>query len=115
MYRRLLCPLLALLIFLPSTFSQTQTDPFELRDGDRVALLGDTLIEREQSYGHVELFLTTHFPDRNIVFRNLGWSADTPSGVSRAGFDPPETGFDRLKEQLAVFKPTVVFLGYGMA
>src|SRR5206468_9407150 len=47
--------------------------------------------------------------------RNLGWSADTPLGVSRAGFDAPEQGFDRIKEQLAAIKPTVVFLGYGMA
>ncbi|HVU99855.1 MAG TPA: hypothetical protein VHH88_00745, partial [Verrucomicrobiae bacterium] len=27
---------------------------FELRDGDRVALIGDTLIEREQAWGQLE-------------------------------------------------------------
>ncbi|HZO83674.1 MAG TPA: hypothetical protein VFC26_00545, partial [Verrucomicrobiae bacterium] len=54
------------------------TNQFELRDGDRVVLLGDTFIEREQRYGHIEYFFTTHWPDRNITFRNLGWSADTP-------------------------------------
>src|SRR6266567_4251745 len=106
---------LALILWLPSSASAQNTNSFELRDGDRVAFLGDTLIEREQSYGYIELVLTTHYPDRNIIFRNLGWSADTPLGVSRAGFDPPESGLERLKEQLAAFKPTVVFLGYGMA
>jgi putative heme-binding domain-containing protein len=92
-----------------------QTNAFELLDGDRVAFIGDTFIEREQTYGHIEYVLTTHWPERNVTFRNLGWSADTPLGVSRAGFDSPDKGFDRTKEQISEFKPTVVFVGYGMA
>src|SRR6266700_3223886 len=114
---RRLSSILALLALCGSLAATRAQNPaaFELLNGDRVALLGDTLIEREQSYGHLEFLLTTHYPDRNIIFRNLGWSADTPLGVSRAGFDPPESGLERLKEQLAAFKPTVVFLGYGMA
>lgn len=91
------------------------TNDFELRDGDRVVLLGDTFIEREQRYGHIEYLFTTHWPDRNITFRNLGWSADTPEGISRAGFDPDEKGWYYLTNQLAAVRPTVIFLGYGMA
>ena len=89
--------------------------PFQFNNGDRVVLMGDTFIEREQSYGYIEHTLTTQYPDRDVTFRNLGWSADTPLGVSRAGFDAPEKGFDRVKEQIAAFKPTVAFLFYGMA
>ena len=90
---------------------------FELRDGDRVVLLGDTLIEREQECGYVEQRLTVRFPERNVIFRNLGWSADTPSGASRASFDfdKPGMGFEKLKESVAEVQPTVVILGYGMA
>ena len=95
--------------------SAQNTNDFELRDGDRVVLLGDTFIEREQRYGHIEYLFTTHWPDRNITFRNLGWSADTPEGISRAGFDPDEKGWFHLTNQLAAVQPTVVFLGYGMA
>ncbi|HTD87934.1 MAG TPA: hypothetical protein VK850_15275, partial [Candidatus Binatia bacterium] len=91
------------------------TSDFELRDGDRVVLLGDTFIEREQRYGHIEYLFTTHWPDRNITFRNLGWSADTPDGISRPGFDPDEKGWSYLTNQIAAVHPTVVFLGYGMA
>src|SRR5436190_19518982 len=91
------------------------TNAFELRDGDRVALMGDTFMEREQRHGFIDYILTTHYPDRLITFCNLGWSADTPLGVSRAGFDTPDKGFDRLKEQLALVRPTVAFLSYGMA
>lgn len=88
---------------------------FEFRDGDRVAFLGDTWVEREQSYGYIEARLTSRLVGKRVIFRNLAWSADTVLGESRAGFDAPEKGFDRLKEQLEAIKPTVALLGYGMA
>jgi putative heme-binding domain-containing protein len=85
-----------------------------LRDDDRVVFLGDTFMERERLESYIETMLTLHFLTNKIIFRNLGWSADTPLGVSRAAFDPPEKGFDRLKEHLSTVKPTVVFLSHGM-
>lgn len=88
------------------------------QDGDRIALVGDTLIEREGQYGYWERNLTLQFPDLRLTFRNLGWSADSPQGKSRASFDwNRDAGVwkQRLKEQIAAVKPTVVFLGYGMA
>jgi putative heme-binding domain-containing protein len=90
---------------------------FEFRDGDRVVLLGDTLIEQEGAYGYIEERLTLQFPERNVQFRNLGWSADTPRGTARASFDfdKPGKGFEKLKEEVATAQPTVVILGYGMA
>ncbi|HEY0456078.1 MAG TPA: SGNH/GDSL hydrolase family protein, partial [Verrucomicrobiae bacterium] len=106
---------LGLLLLLPHFAAGQNTNSFELLDGDRVALIGDTFIEREQSYGYLEYLMTIRYPGRDIKFRNLGWSADTPVGVSRAGFDTPDKGFDRVKEQITAFKPTVVFIGYGMA
>ncbi len=88
---------------------------FEFKDGDRVVFLGDTLMEREQKEGYIETVLTSRLQGKKVIFRNLAWSADTVLGESRASFDPPEKGFDRLKEALQAIKPTVVFLGYGMA
>ncbi len=112
---------LALLLGLGRTAAHA-APPFELRDGDRVVLLGDTLIEREQQYGYLELALTTRFPERNVSFRNIGWSADTPAGDSRfglsllqAGLEPPDEGWKQSREQLRQLRPTVVVLGYGMA
>lgn len=87
---------------------------FEFKDGDRIALLGDTWVEREQSLGYIETSLTSRLLGKKVIFRNLAWSADTVLGESRASFDPPEKGFDRLKEQLTAIKPTVAMLGYGM-
>jgi lysophospholipase L1-like esterase len=88
-------------------------DDFQLADGDRVVLLGSTLIEREQRYGYWEAALTSRWPDRNVTFRNLGWSGDTVWGESRAGFDAPAQGYKRLIDHTLALKPTVLIIGYG--
>jgi lysophospholipase L1-like esterase len=59
--------------------------------------------------------LTLQNPKKDLTFRNLGWSGDTVSGLSRAGFDPPESGYRQLIEQVLAAKPTVLIVGYGMA
>src|ERR1051325_2461293 len=108
------------LLLSPACAAETRPAPFELKDGDHVVFLGDTFIEREQYYGWIELMLTTRFPDRDLTFRNLGWSADTPAGDSRfglsllqAGKEPPDEGWKQLVRQLEDARPTVVFVGYG--
>ena len=91
---------------------------FSLSDGDRVAFLGDALLEREQWHGHLETRWTARFPGKKIRFRNFAWSGDTPAGRSRASFDwhkEESEWFERIRRPLAVFRPTVVVLGYGMA
>ena len=112
--------LLAAILLLTATAHAAA--PFELKDGDRVVFLGDTLIEREQHYGWIELMLTTRFPDRNVTFRNLGWSADLPDGESRlglslaqAGVEPAGEAWKLLQKQIEEARPTVAFIGYGMA
>ena len=88
-------------------------EPLELVDGDRVVLLGSTVIEREQSSGYWETMMTTRFPRCNVVFRNLGWSGDTVFGEARAGFGVAADGFRELKEHVEALKPTVIFVSYG--
>ncbi len=119
---KFLCAFISLLILCATSRAADKPAPFELREGDRVVFLGDTFMEREQQFGWIELMLTTRFPDCNITFRNLGWSADTPAGDSRfglsllqAGHEPADEGWNQLVKQLEQAKPTVVFVGYGMA
>jgi len=88
-------------------------EAFELKDGDRVVFLGATLIEREQRYGYWETALTGRWPDRNVTFRNLGWSGDTVWGDARAGFGTRADGFKALKEHVLALKPTVLIIAYG--
>jgi putative heme-binding domain-containing protein len=113
---------LVLCVAVCAAFAAEKPAAFELRDGDRVVFLGDTLIEREQAHGWVELMLTSRFPERNVTFRNLGWSGDTPVGESRfglsllqAGKEPANEGWTQLVKQIEDAKPTVVLVGYGMA
>jgi lysophospholipase L1-like esterase len=104
-----LCLPLFVLFFVPTL----RAEPFSLRDGDRVVLIGSTLIEREQRYGYWETRLTSRWPECNIIFRNLGWSGDTVWGESRAGFDTPAQGYKRLLDHTLALKPTVLIIGYG--
>ncbi|MES2657611.1 MAG: PVC-type heme-binding CxxCH protein [Verrucomicrobiota bacterium] len=117
--RHLLFSTVALCCLSAQAFS---APAFELKDGDRVALLGDAFIEREQYNGWIEIAATTRFPQSNVTFRNLGWNADLPSGDSRSGLSPlqagmegPDEGWKQLQNQLSIYKPNVIILGYGMA
>ncbi len=90
-----------------------RAEDFSLKDGDRVVLLGSTIIEREQRYGYWELMLTRRYPDKNIIFRNLGWSGDTVFGHARASFGSTADGFRLLKDHVAATRPTVILVAYG--
>ena len=102
-----------LLLVFCSLGSPLYSAEFRLGEGDRVALVGSTLIEREQRYGYWETALTIRFP--GVTFRNVGWSGDTVWGESRVGFDldNPRKGFERLRDAVLAVKPTVIIVGYG--
>jgi len=115
--RSLLSTLLGLTFVAASASFARSADrppsPVIWRDGDRVALIGGTLIEREQRYGHWEHALVAAQADKQLSFRNLGWSGDTVWAESRGIFDPPEKGYARLLEQVRELRPTVFLLHYG--
>lgn len=114
---------LPLLCACKTTLAQTGTNrvpapnpsagKFELRDGDRVVLIGSTLVERDQLYGYLETTLTARFHDRNVVFRNLGWSGDTVWGDAWAMFGSPADGYRNRLKSVVDMKPTVIFVGFG--
>lgn len=89
--------------------------PLDLQDGDTVVLLGDAFFERDGNYGFIESWLTARFADRQIRYRNLAWSGDTPRGEARSYFGPPDEGLQRLQGHLDLIKPSVVFICYGSA
>lgn len=105
--------LVVVVCWLISAQAGFAAEPFELKNGDRVVMLGGTFVEREGNHGYIETALTTAWPDRKIVFRNLGWSGDTVWADSRGNFDPPAEGYQRMLALVAELKPTVIFLAYG--
>jgi lysophospholipase L1-like esterase len=106
-------PLICLLLSV-SICHVVRAEPFELKDGDRVAFIGNTFVEREQDYSYLETLLRPRWPERKITFRNLGWSGDTVFGHARGYFDGAEQGFARLNTIVHELKPTVIFISYGM-
>lgn len=86
---------------------------FSFSNGDRIVMLGDTVIEREQRYGAIEPRLQLALGEKKVTVRNLGWSGDTVFGDARAYFGPPQEGIDRLSEHLKMLRPTVVMMCYG--
>jgi lysophospholipase L1-like esterase len=103
----------ALLLFTSAAPGQVTRPPFEFKDGERIVLLGSTIIEREQKFGFLETALSLANPDKKLTVRNLGWSGDTVFGHARSYFGPPEEGIERLAKHLEMLKPTVVITCYG--
>jgi hypothetical protein len=92
----------------------------EFNDTERIVFLGNEFFDHERDQCYIETLLTTRFPDKNLIFRNLGYSGDNVWCDARtlcSGWDqfgPPEQGFERLKKLLGQIKPTLIFVAYGM-
>src|SRR5215467_1575486 len=69
---------LALLVAaFAATFCRAAEEPkLKLAKGNHVVLIGNTLAERMQYFGHLETLLHSRFPEMELVVRDLGWSAD---------------------------------------
>lgn len=53
-------------------------DRFDVRGPDTtIVFLGGTSVANQQRFGYLETLLTAQFSNRKIVFRNVGWPADT--------------------------------------
>lgn len=90
-----------------------ESPPLEFKQGDRIAWVGGAFVERDQLYGYLETLLTTALPEKNLTFRNLGWSGDTVEGTARAVFGTPNDGFQRLLKDTKEAKPTLILVCYG--
>ncbi|MDX1944927.1 MAG: GDSL-type esterase/lipase family protein [Pirellulaceae bacterium] len=88
-------------------------EPFQFQPNDRVVLLGSGLAERLQFDGYFEGMLTVACADKNLTFRNLGWSGDTVWGDSRGVFGSRAEGFKRLVKDVTEAQPTVLAICYG--
>src|SRR5262249_50050614 len=57
----------------------TATARLELKTGDRVMLVGNTLAERQQLFNHFETERYALLPQLDLTIHNLGRSGDTPT------------------------------------
>ncbi len=112
---------------LVSQYSKAQQLPAPERpEGERVVLLGGTLISEMEKHGFFEADVTIRWPYQNITFRNIGWPGDDVFGLARSQFGSaqntrswqpptPEEGFGSkvLMEHVIDADPTVTIVGYG--
>lgn len=99
---------LALFAFLSGSAAHAQSPPLELRKGDRIVLLGNTMAERLQQYNNFETLLMARFPDLDLVVRNLGWSGDTIT------LQPRPLNFGDAAKHLRDQKPDVILAFFGL-
>lgn len=83
------------------------TLPLKLKRGARIALIGNTLMDRDRDFGYLETLLHQRFPDHNLVVRNLAWSADTPD------LQPRPANLADTIQHLTHEKADVIFAAYG--
>ena len=81
--------------------------PLKLNKGVRIALVGNTLFERAQDYGHFEALLQQAHPKTGAVVRNLSWAAD------EIDLQPRPDNFADTAQHLALVKADVVFAAFG--
>ena len=74
-----------------------------LKEGDRLAIIGDSITEQKMYSRIIETYLTACVPELKITTRQLGWSGETAEVFLR-----------RMTNDCLRFEPTVATLCYGM-
>jgi len=77
--------------------------PLLLREGDRLAICGDSITEQKMYSRIIETYLTACVPQLKVTVRQYGWSGEKTDGFLR-----------RMDQDCLTFKPTVATLAYGM-
>ena len=118
-------------LFFLTAAVHAERQEFFFRDGDRVAVVGDSITEPPSSNAaFLEAYTLARFPNWKISFRNLGWSGDTSAYSQRQGFATlrsiaaasqaeredlvgraVKAGLDR---DVLPLKPTAVTINFGM-
>ena len=79
------------------------TGPLLLKEGDRLAIIGDSITEQRMYSRVMETYLTVCVPQLKISTRQFGWSGETAEGFLK-----------RMTNDCLRFNPTVATLCYGM-
>ncbi|MBT3637137.1 MAG: SGNH/GDSL hydrolase family protein, partial [Opitutae bacterium] len=83
------------------------THALEVKKGQRIVLLGNTLAERMQHHGWLETYAQLSMPDKKLTFRNHGFCGDKIDSRPRnRGFIDPHT-------YLEISKADVILTFFG--
>lgn len=79
--------------------------PLEFKKDDHICIIGNTTAERMQHYGWLETLLHAHFPQHELVFRNLGYSGDEVDGWQNPSHRMRSMSFGTQDEWLSGVAP----------
>ncbi|BCS35641.1 hypothetical protein TBR22_A48750 [Luteitalea sp. TBR-22] len=96
-----------LLAAAPLAAQPASTPRLELRAGDRIVLVGNTLADRQQYFNNFETLLLALYPQLDLSMRNMGRSADTIT------LQPRPLNFGETPTHLAQYEADVVLLFFG--
>jgi len=77
--------------------------PLLLKEGDRLAIVGDSITEQKRYSRIIETYLTVCVPQLKITARQFGWGGEKSDGFLK-----------RMTNDCLRFQPTVATLCYGM-
>ncbi len=98
----------ALLGLVPA-LSTYAADPLTLQPGDHISIIGNTLAERMQHDGWLEVALQSSFPKHQLVVRDLGFSGDELDlRLRSSGFGSPDEHLTRNETDVVL-----AFFGYN--
>ncbi len=81
----------------------------DLKRGDHIAIIGNTLADRMQHFGHFETLVHNRFPRHELAVRNLGFSGDELTlRLRSAGFGSPDDHLNFVKADIVL-----AFFGYN--
>lgn len=100
---------LAVLALTAPMVLAAETVKLEIRPGDHISIIGNTLADRMQHDGWLETLLQRRFPAHQLVVRNLGFSGDELTlRLRSADFGSPDQWLSKNKTDVVV-----AFFGYN--
>ena len=108
----LACVILLLIVRAPLLRAAEETSlagNLELRKGDHISLIGNTLADRMQHDGWLETMLQSRFPGLELTIRDLGYAADELTiRLRSADFGTPDQWLERTRTDVVL-----AFFGYN--
>jgi glucose/arabinose dehydrogenase/azurin/lysophospholipase L1-like esterase len=102
-------PLFVLILLFVFLLTSCAPEPkYELNEGDRIAIIGNSLADRMQHDGWLETFIQAAHPDHQIVIRNLGFTGDQVHHRPRAHED-----FGDADHHLTNVQANIIFAFFG--
>jgi lysophospholipase L1-like esterase len=80
-----------------------ETPGLYLKEGDRLAICGDSITEQKMYSRLIETYLTACVPQLRVTCRQFGWSGEQAEGFAK-----------RMKNDVLRFSPTIATTCYGM-